>query len=249
MIRFFIFVSFLSLIACGENKSVTQKITASQTTVSDSIPADAEIEAFIAPYKNRIDQEMDSVLAYAPATYTKSNGEYNTAIGNMMADAVLELADTIFAARTGKHIDAVLLNSGGIRAPINKGNITTRSAYQLMPFENSLVVVELDAQMIQAMFEYLSCGKAHPISGMEIELDDNGKLANNTIHGEPLDDSKTYFIATSDYLQNGGDGMEFLTDPVSKTDLDYKIRNILIDYFSKYDTIAPVRDSRFIKRD
>ena len=75
------------------------RIEAKQLAVTDSIAADPSIEAFIAPYREHIDKEMDSVLAFAPQDLDKRNGELNTAIGNMMADAVMELAGPIFKER------------------------------------------------------------------------------------------------------------------------------------------------------
>ena len=86
-------------------------------------------------YKSNI----DSVISYAPETYSKKDGNLNTAIGNLMADAVFSEANPVFNKRTGQNIDFVILNHGGIRSMIPKGNITTRTAYNVMPFENSVV--------------------------------------------------------------------------------------------------------------
>ena len=47
---------------------------------------------------------LDSTLAYAVNTYSKNDGEYNTAIGNMMADAVYEESNALFKSRTGENI-------------------------------------------------------------------------------------------------------------------------------------------------
>lgn len=234
------------LISCKEEPVKLSKITAQQIPISDSIEAKPEITQFIAPYKERIDRQMDSVLAYSPRSISKTDGAFNTAIGNMMADAVWELSNPIFKSRTNKTIDAVILNHGGIRSALGKGDVTMRDAYAIMPFDNSVVVVELTGKKVNELFTYLKWGKAHPIAGMQLVLDKNKEIKIATIGGKPVDTTKTYFIATNDYLQQGGDKMTFLSEPVSMLALDYKIRNLLIDYFSKHDTIAPVRDQRFI---
>lgn len=224
-----------------------QKVQSSTISIAQTTKSDSSISAFIAPYKSRVDKEMDSVLAYSPKSLSKNDTKYNTAIGNMMADAVFEMANPIFKSRTGYPFNAVLLNHGGIRSSLSQGDITTRTAYQLMPFENEVVVVELSGRQMKELFTYLSSGKAHPISGLQIILDKEGQLKDTRIQGQTILDNETYFIATSDYLQKGGDNMTFLGKPVSILSLDYKIRNLLIDYFKKQDTIAPVRDNRFIK--
>ena len=242
---------FLFLIAlcigCANKSLKTERIQAETVRIDQTIPTDTVIAAYIAPYKQRIDTIMDGTLAYAPKALSKKDSRYNTAIGNMMADAVYELANPIFQKRANHPFDAVLLNHGGIRAPLNQGAVTTRTAFNIMPFENEIVVVELSSNHIKELFAYLERGIAHPISGMTIALDTQGQLAKTQIQGQEIEDDKTYFIATTDYLQQGGDRMDFLTEPISKITLDYKMRNVLIDYFKKYDTIAPVVDNRFTK--
>lgn len=243
-------ICYLCLVtySCKEKPTLSlEKVQATAISVDQNIPEESSIVEFISPFKSRVDKEMDSILAYAPKSLSKKDSPYNTAIGNMMADAVFEMANPIFKARTGYPFNAVLLNHGGIRSPLSEGPVTTRTAYQIMPFENEVVVVELSGKQMKEMFAYLSYGKAHPISGLQITLDKGGELKEGLIQGQTVQDNETYFIATSDYLQKGGDRMTFLGKPVSILPLDYKIRNLLIDYFKKMDTIAPVRDNRFTK--
>ena len=84
-------------------------------------------------------------------------------------NAVYSEANPIFKSKTGKDIDMVILNHGGIRSIISKGNITTRTAYQLMPFENSIVVVALKGSQIDSLTNYLRLReRAHPISKLKL---------------------------------------------------------------------------------
>ena len=225
------------------------KVEGKQLPISESLKADPEIEAFIAPYRERIAVEMDSVLAYAPAALDKREGDLNTAIGNMMADAVMELAGPVFEERTGNRLDIVLLNFGGIRSTISQGDITTRTAYQVMPFENEVIVAELKGKDLQGMIDYLiEARTAHPIAGMQLWINDKNEVLKAEVQGEPIQEEKSYFVGTNDYLFLGGDNMKFFSNSVGKTTLDYKIRNLLIDYFRKKDTIAPEIDQRFIRK-
>jgi len=165
-----------------------------------------------------------------------------------MADAVFELSNPVFNFRTGKDLDMVLLNHGGIRAILSKGNITSRTAYEIMPFDNSVVVAELKGIYINELISYLQNAKqAHPISNLNIKLDSNFKLIEATINKETIDVNRTYYVATSDFLFNGGDRMTFFKKSDSLYDLDYKIRNLLIDYFIKIDTLSLKIDDRFIQ--
>ncbi|MGJ8550645.1 5'-nucleotidase C-terminal domain-containing protein [Winogradskyella wichelsiae] len=237
----------LLIFSCASSE--ISKIEGKRIVINDSLETNQAIDDFIKPYRLHLNKDMDSIISYAPETYSKSDGQLNTAIGNLMADAVYSEGNSIFNKRTQKNIDFVLLNHGGIRSIISKGNITTRTAFQVMPFENSIVVAALKGTQVNLMMEYLSKAKrAHPLSHqVQLILDKDSAISSATINGEPIDVDKTYYVATNDYLYDGGDGMTFFQPNEGLYVLDYKIRNILIDNFKKRDTINPKKDERFIK--
>ena len=248
MYKYIQIIGIISLfLSCDHSKKLTTS-EGENISISKDLVSDKAIEAFIAPYKVNLDKSMNEVLSYAVDTYSKRDGAYNTAIGNLMADAVFELSNPIFKSRTGNKLDMVLLNHGGIRSILPKGNVTTKSAYSLMPFENSVVVVALKGSVLMEMTTYLKAfKKAHPISGLELVLNADNSYQKIRVNGKPIDLAKTYYVATNDYLYNGGDRMYFLKKSDTLYDLNYKIRNVLIDYFTKYDTLNPKKDQRFIK--
>lgn len=245
MKRFYIFFLVLALTSCADKPQKLKQVEGKQIQISDSIEKSKELEDFITPYRERVAEEMEGVLAYTPKAMSKTDYKLNTPIGNMMADAVMEMAGPVFKKRTGKSIDLVILNHGGIRSGINAGDITTRTAYDIMPFENEVAVAELASDELKAMVEYLAKSKvAHPIAGLQVILDAEGNLSEAKVNGEQIQ-KKTYYVATSDYLIKGGDRMEFFLRAQNVETLDYKLRNLFIDYFKKKDTIAPMRDERF----
>ncbi|MDO6759099.1 5'-nucleotidase [Tamlana sp. 2_MG-2023] len=242
LLYFFIFLN------CKNSKVELSKIEASQIQVTDSLNIDASLEAFIAPYRNHIQKDLDSVISYATDTYSKTDGELNTAIGNLMADIAYKQANPVFLKRTGKNIDMVLLNYGGIRSILPKGNITKGTAFKMMPFENSIVIAAIKGNQVNDLVNYLiKAKKSHPISKLKIVIDKNNVLTEAKIKDQNIIADKTYYVATNDYLYQGGDGMTFFKPNDSLYTLDYKIRNTLIDYFMKTDTINPIRDDRFIQ--
>ena len=246
--KFVLIIGFISLIFSCENSKQLVNINAENRIIAEELPSNKHIEAVIDPYKINLDKSMTKILSYSTDTYSKNDGNYNTAIGNLMADAIMELSNPIFKSRTGKNLDMVLLNHGGIRSVLSKGNITTRTAYSLMPFENSVIVVALKGTVIMEMTSYLKeFGKPHPISGLELVLNSDNTYNTILIGGEPVEMEKTYHVATNDYLYKGGDQMYFLKKSDTLYDLNYKIRTVLIDYFKTYDTLSPTKDQRFIK--
>ncbi|ESU26459.1 5'-nucleotidase/2',3'-cyclic phosphodiesterase-like hydrolase [Flavobacterium limnosediminis JC2902] len=246
--QFIVAFSVFLLISCSGNKYYNSKIEGKLIPVTAQSGDVTAIDDFIKPYREHINNELNSVLAYAPETLDKSKGEWQTTIGNLMADMTFEIVNPVFLSREKKNIDICLLNHGGIRAILPKGDVTTRTAYEIMPFENSVVVVELKGTEIREMANYiLKEKKPHPLNGLKIVADKNTMAVKSlTVNGKPLEDSKTYYIATSDYLSNGGDNMNFFKKTEKTYDMEYKLRNVLIDYFKKTDTIPVIKTSRII---
>ncbi len=241
-------VTFIILpLSCKKKEHLVQ-VEGVRIEINDATPGHSGVEAFIKPYRAHVNKTLDSVLAYAPETYSKNDGILNTAIGNLMADIILEQANPFFISKTKNTIDMVLLNHGGIRAPIPKGNITARTAYQVMPFENSIIVVEMKGIHIRKLIEYLQKSrKAHPISGLKLTVDNDFNVVKASINKKDIEDEKVYFVATNDYLYHGGDEMYFFEHAEKTHKLNYKIRNAMIDYFKKVDTITPIIDDRFLQ--
>ena len=245
----FKFIKFTGLIfvffACRDPKLIPN-ISSEIIPIEKSIKPKPSIENLIKPYRLHIEKSMNEVLCYSINAHTKKEGSLNTAIGNMMADAVFELSAPLLKKHYGLNLDVVLLNYGGIRASLPKGPIRIETAYNIMPFENEVVVSQMKGSVVMDLVNYLRIAKrAHPISGMTLKITKSGELGLVEIQNKPIDLEKTYNIATSDYLHNGGDRMKFFKKNDSFFKLDYKIRNILIDYFSSQDTLKPKADMRF----
>nr|WP_294932142.1 5'-nucleotidase [uncultured Flavobacterium sp.] len=242
---FVIFLTFFFILSCSNKNYNLTKIEGKQLPVTEKDNETPEIENFIKPFRDHINKDLDNVLAYCPETLDKSTGKWQTNIGNLMADVCLEKGNQVFKIREKKDIDFCFLNHGGIRAILPKGNVTTRTAYEIMPFENNLVVLALKGDQILEMTTYIiKEKKPHPLSGMTFTITKDNTAKNILIHGKPLDNNTIYYVATNDYLANGGDSMNFFLKAVHKYDLDYKLRNVLIDYFKEVDTIPVPKDIR-----
>jgi 2',3'-cyclic-nucleotide 2'-phosphodiesterase (5'-nucleotidase family) len=254
--HFVLLLTFTAIISCAEKKYAVTKIEGKEIGITDknsevvgsSASEQAQrIENFIKPYRDRIDADLNTVLGNAPETIDKS-GEWQTPMGNFLADITFEKSDKVFQLREKKSIDICLLNHGGIRSIISKGNITARTAYEVMPFENSAIVIGLKGEQISEIVTYIiSEKKPHPLKGLTFTINKNNQPANILIQGKPLQNDKVYYVVTSDYLSNGGDNMLFFKKGVEKYDLDYKLRNIIIDYFKENKTITANKDIRITK--
>ena len=83
--------------------------------------------------------------------------------------------------------------------------------------------------------------------GIKIYATKGNELKEVRINDVKVDTNKKYYVATSDYLANGGDNMTFFKKSTTSYDLDYKLRNLFIDYFKKVDTLEIFKDQIVIE--
>lgn len=225
------------------NKLINYEYT--RIEINKNTAVDSTILSFIEPYTKNLDKSIHEVVSYTPTTMHRNDGAMESTIGNLMADAIMEEVSPLFQSKTKNKIDFCLLNYGGIRDQIKKGAVTVKTAYNVMPFENSVVVLKMSGQKVKELFAYLSkYQKAHPIAGARVII--SGQKINATIQGKKFDPLKSYYVATSDYLFRGGDQMVFFENPEEVHYTNYKIRSVLIDHFSKKDTLQSTLDQRLV---
>ena len=245
--HFVLLLTFMAAISCAEKKYYVTKIEGKEIGVTDKNGEVAQIEKFIKPYRDKVDADLSAVLSNAPETIDKV-GTWQTPMGNLLSDITFEKSNKVFQLREKKSIDICLLNHGGIRTIIPKGNISARNAYEIMPFENTAIVVALKGEQIVDMVNYIiSEKKPHPLQGITFTIDKNNSPKNILVGGNPIDENKIYYVVTSDYLAVGNDNMVFFTKGIQTYDLEYKLRNILIDYFKESKTIVANKDIRITK--
>lgn len=242
---FVIFLTISFVVSCAKQSYYVSKIEGKRISVTDKETQNQQIENYIKPYREHINKDLDSVLAYCPQTLDKNDGKWQSTIGNLMADVSLQRGNLFFKALEKKDIDLCILNSGGIRAILPKGNVTARTAFEIMPFENSLVVMALKGEQIFEMVDYfIATQKPHPLSGIIFTIGKDKVAKNILVQGKTIEKDAIYYVATNDYLSNGGDNMNFFKKSVQKYNLEYKLRNVLIDYFKEVDTIPVINDVR-----
>lgn len=250
---FALLLIFKIILSCAEKKYTVQRIEGKQIQITENFQNLADtriidnlnkIEETTKPYREKIDFNLNLILSEAPETIDKI-GEWQTPMGNFLADLTFEKASKLFQQKEGKAIDICLLNTGGIRSVISKGAITARNAFEIMPFENSCVVIGFNASQIIEVINFIIVDKKpHPLSGLSFTIDKNNKAQNILVNGSSLQYDKLYYVVTSDYLANGGDNMVFFKNGIEKYDLEYKLRNLIIDYFKETKIITFNKDIR-----
>lgn len=192
--------------------------------MANEVVADPEVNSYIAPYRKQLSVSMDQVLCQSSMEMVKTRPE--SELGNLVADLCLDIA----RRNHDGIIHAAVLNTGGLRSSLPKGPITRGKIFELMPFDNELVVVKLPYFEVLRMFQYLAATGGEPISGMRLRIQE-GFPTQASIGDEPIFE-QDYYILTSDYLSNGGDRMDFFTEGhrISRERLEIKVRDAIIEY-------------------
>lgn len=193
-----------------------------ETVYADVVKPDAAMERLIYDVRKRTDPIATRVMARfrVPLPKVSEAGEY--ALGNLIADA----------QRVDSRAEAALMNNGGIRAGLPAGVITYEQLYQLQPFGNQIVVVDLTgAQVLAALEHALKDGQpdAH-VSGIVVKWDSSrapGKRVREvrfTNGNRKLDPKRRYRVAVNDYMAGGGSGFVMLrsapAEPTGKADIE-----------------------------
>jgi 2',3'-cyclic-nucleotide 2'-phosphodiesterase (5'-nucleotidase family) len=194
--------------------------------VSGDQKPDSMILRMLSPYSDSVSVRMDQVIGFAITSLNKKQPE--GLLGNFFTDAMMEMAQRRF----NRKIDAAVMNPGGIRSYIAPGDITMGNIYQLMPFDNLLVLQEIKGSVLKSFLDHTASNGGWPVKGITMQIKEK-KAVNIFIGGKPLDENAIYTLANSDYVASGGDYSEMLK-PVPQINLGYLFRDALIEYVQQF---------------
>src|SRR5690606_26398936 len=175
----------------------------------------------------QLEAEMGRVVGRTDVALTKPKNAPETRLGNFFADALLTEVKKYEPAA-----DFSFGTKGGLRIELQKGDITVGNLFELMPFENELVLLELSGKSVAQLAQFIAATGGQPVAGLRMRIKE-GKATGITIGGKPLDVSRTYKLITYDYLANGGDNSRGLNNPVNRINLGQKVREALITYVNE----------------
>lgn len=188
--------------------------------------ADENFKFFLAPYKNQLENVMNEVIGNAPETMRVHGPE--SLLSNFSADVYQQIA----SVQLQIPVDLSIANLKGLRTQVPAGDITVSKVFELMPFENELVVLWVRGEELAALFDFFASIGGEGVSGMKMGMRDD-KAVDVVIGDTPLDKNKVYVVATNDYLAEGNDGMTQLKNAEKRVNTGIKIRDMLIDYIRK----------------
>lgn len=242
MKKHILILALATLSACNSSYHLTNR-TANRIGVdSVTASADSSVASFLYPYRQGLEKTMNEVLAHSSGRIEK--GQPEAPLNDLLTDALLKQA----IQRYGKPIDCSHLNFGGIRSNLPEGNITTGSIFEVMPFDNQLMVLTVNGATLKQMLNHFAKGNKLVVGGLRAVLHNEQVQSVTFTNGRTLQPDDTYTVVMSDYVANGGDDAGFLKNPIKSENINYLMRDALLDYFREQgktgQLINPVSDGR-----
>ena len=209
--------------------------------IEQEIPADQELQAFLEPYKQKGQQELEVVIANTDkqlegdrkiVRFRQSN------LGSIIASA----------QKSAMNADLAVMNSGGIRDGIEAGDISYKDVLKVQPFGNTVCSVELSGS---ELLNYLQVTAGKPTDsgafahfvGVSLKMKD-GELHDVKINGEPLSTAKSYKLALNSFIASGGDGYPKMTHKFSYVNSGLVDAEVLKAYLQKN---SPIKAAKYDK--
>ncbi len=193
----------------------------------------------LAPITELLNKELNVVIGYAPRDMKAYLPE--SELLNWSCDALYDMAKVYYDGE----IDFAVVNVGGIRCAWDKGDITRRNVFELMPFDNQLVILTLTGDKVIELCEIFAANGGQGVSKhLRMQFDENKKVKKVRINGKKLDKDAVYYIATSDYLSTGADHLTPLSEFLERKSTDKLIRDLYMEYIMREKTVEAQMDGR-----
>lgn len=201
--------------------------------------AAAQMEQLLAPYRSCLAQEMGKEIGRA--TQTLEVGRPESLLSNYVCDVMLREANKTMAT------DFALTNVGGLRKSLSAGVVTLGDVYEVMPFDNRLVVLELKGSDVLALCDAIAAVGGEGVAGISFAIADR-RVVDVKVGGKAVDCSKVYRVVTNDYLAFGNDKMTPLLNRQSITDLGMQLRDMLMHSIEEQGEISSMLDGRIYEK-
>lgn len=178
---------------------MSSEALAIDSSYDDSI--DKGAKEILDVYSQQVHKKMNTVIGVSEQTMINAGPPENL-LSNLVADVLRKSTFPYIK----KYADIGLVNQGGLRNTLTKGNITIGNIYEILPFENSLTILTLKGKDLKQLLEVVG-RRGEGISNAKIVLDKNKKVQKILVGNHPIDKDKDYVVATIDYLAEGNSDM------------------------------------------
>ena len=218
--------------------SNTSKLIGIEGLANDSMTKEFQILTQF--YRDSLGKQMNELLFVNPRTMRRGiemDSLYQKRLWNWVTDAVMWYSKDSLNWES----DICILNKGGFRRDIDSGSVSVRDIFELLPFENYLVEVELEEDGYREMKTYLF-GTVQPQKGLRLGYKGD-QLVSIELEAQLNKAKKSVKVVTINYLADGGDYMAFF-EGKPRTTSTILIRDAMIAYLKAFPAHFPTIDSR-----
>lgn len=198
-----VLISLASLQCAHKQYCTSAENIQKQHLVIKEQPTDSALYKIILPYKIQLDNDLNIPIAQTTTALEKNINCNNLA--QLVFESMQFYADSFIHQNY-----YILINYGGLRANLPQGQITKRHIFELMPFDNTIVILELNSSQWQELMQKSN-------SNMKLLV-------------KPKNNTNTNLLVTSDYLYQGGEGCAFLKSARPINSGNILIRDAIIQY-------------------
>ena len=200
---------FFLVIACSPQANHQTGVYNSNLSIDSSLDQqaiqDTAFTNIINRYKVVLDSQMNELVSVT--SEAMMSGRPESLLSNYIADSMLAIGNEFCKENKLEYgVDLSIINNGGLRTSLPKGEITTGKLFELLPFDNKLVIVAMKGFDLKKVLKYIATRHGEGVAGIKMGIRGD-KAIDVKIGGEKLDLNKVYHIISIDYLINGGDGM------------------------------------------
>ncbi|CAN5375883.1 hypothetical protein BH23BAC3_BH23BAC3_07370 [soil metagenome] len=223
--------------------------TTSKKTIVEPEPIDLEaasaiedstIASLLDSYRETYDEKMG--VRIAEVAYPLEFGSPESKLGNLAADALRFRA----ARELRGFVHLSVIGESSFRLNFTEGTLTLGDVLEFMPYENHLVLLKLNGEMVYQLSQQIAERGGTPVSGMRFRLND-GKARQILVNSDILEYDREYWLATSNWVADGGDNFTAITKPLERIDYDVSIRDLYIEHFRNQRILSPETDGRIRK--
>ena len=223
------------ILSCQSYKIVDTSST--NIVVDKNIPEQKFDEIELSKYRDSISKEMNKVINHS--LITMEVGCPEGLLGDFISDLSILYVKKNFPENKFNP-DFCILNNGGFRNSLNKGSITIGDVFQIMPFDNYLLILEIKGNEMNDLINYIkeksttniSRKSGVPLSGIRVKISGD-KVSRCMINNQMYDPLKTYKVLTTNYLASGGDDMDFLKNCKNIFNTKLLLRDVIIKYIEE----------------
>lgn len=237
----------------GVSAPLKTGVRSGQTVVDASIPDDDAVEKMLAPYSGKV-RALNVVIGRLERPLKKESVGAGS-LGNFVTNGIKSYAQT----KLGKPIALTIMNAGGLRKnDIAAGELRAADIFELLPFENVLVAVDLTGaellKLLPALVRDSQAGARLQFKWNDQDRPEfiSGKLVDENGREQEIDPTKLYTVVTIDYLIKLNSGTyKILHEAKSTTPLNITLREAVMEYVKSETAagraISHVDDKRYVQ--